>query len=249
MFEVLNQENDHKVVSYDKLQFIIGILAFAIPLVMVFGSKYLTECPETLDSISAYYHTDMRNWFVGILCCVAFFLFAYNGYELRDSIAGTVAAVGALLVAFFPTGVCDNIFDNCQLNSFSLTQLDISKCADVCGAEVYTNSTVHFTGAAIFFATLIYFSLVLFVQSDTPKSEWDKAKWRYYWTHKICGTFMLVAVLMIPLNAFILNDLFEGTNYILDIEWLALWAFGISWFTKALYERRRRIESQLLPES
>jgi len=242
MFKALNQENDQKVVSYDKLQFLIGVLAFAIPLVMVFGSKYLTGCPEILDSISAYYHTDMRNWFVGILCCVAFFLFAYNGYERRDSIAGTVAAIGALIVAFFPTSICDNLFDNCQLDTFSLTQLDASKCANFCGSEVYTNVAVHFSGAAIFFATLIYFSLVLFVQSDTDKSEWDNTKWRHYWTHKICGTVMLLAVLMIPLNAFVFNDFLKGTNYILDIEWIALWAFGVSWFTKALREREKRIK-------
>lgn len=241
MFEVLKQENEQKVVSYDKLQFIIGGLAFAIPLVMVYGSKYLTECPETLDSLSAYYHTDMRNWFVGILCCVAFFLFAYNGYEKRDSIAGTIAAIGALMVAFFPTGLCDNIFDNCQWNTFSLTQLDASICANVCGSEVYTNSTIHFAGAGIFFASLIYFSLVLFVQSETPRSQWDAARWRHYWTHKICGGFMLIAVLIIPINTFLLNDFFKGTNYILDIEWIALWAFGVSWFTKALRERKKRM--------
>ena len=241
MFRSLTRKNDFKVVSYDRLQLYIGVLAFAMPLIMVYGSKILTGCDEPLDSLSAYYHTDMRNWFVGILAAVAFFLYSYNGEEVRDTISGVIAATAALMVAFFPTTLCDNFSENCQKTGYHLSNLNESNCTTICEPEIYSNSILHFSGAGIFFLTLIYFSFFLFVKSNTPKDQWSRTKWTSYWIHKVCGGIMIFVVMLIPINAFIVKDLFEGTNYILIIEWIALWAFGVSWFTKSLSSRQKII--------
>ena len=79
----------------------IGILAFLFPLILYLGGRYFANCNEALPSLSSYYHTGMRNWFVGILSAVAFFLFCYQGEECRDLVAGKLAAIIALGIAFY----------------------------------------------------------------------------------------------------------------------------------------------------
>jgi hypothetical protein len=55
-----------------------------------------------LDSISDYYSLRTRDAFVGVLFVVAWFLFAYRGYERKDDLAGDLACLFALGVALFP---------------------------------------------------------------------------------------------------------------------------------------------------
>ena len=38
-----------------------------------------------LESISSYYHSVMRDIFVGSLCAVGTFLISYRGYDKRDN--------------------------------------------------------------------------------------------------------------------------------------------------------------------
>jgi formate hydrogenlyase subunit 4 len=83
----------------------IGIFGMSLPIMAVFWTIVLSDCTTLLDSISAYYHTDMRNVFVGILCAVSFFLFAYHGYNNLDFITFKLAAIFSLGIAFFPTKV------------------------------------------------------------------------------------------------------------------------------------------------
>jgi len=59
----------------------IGWLGFMLPIVIVWWPWPL----ESLQSsISAYYYTGARNWFVGTLWVLALFLFFYQ-YEPRGS--------------------------------------------------------------------------------------------------------------------------------------------------------------------
>ena len=83
------------LVSYRTLRRTVGILAMALPLLMLIAGFQ--------PSISEYYITYMRNVFVGILCVIGLFLFAYRGYDLLDNIAGDLCCIFALGVAFFPT--------------------------------------------------------------------------------------------------------------------------------------------------
>ncbi|MGB0789115.1 MAG: hypothetical protein ACPGQR_06225, partial [Marinirhabdus sp.] len=76
--KALQNKND-LVVSYLTLRNAIGIIGIALPIVLLLGSVALFECDELHQSISHYYHTRMRNVFVGALCAVALFLFCYKG--------------------------------------------------------------------------------------------------------------------------------------------------------------------------
>ena len=81
---------------------------------------------------------------MGILFVLAWFLFAYRGYERKDDIAGDLACLFALGVALFPNS----------------------------GAQ--WERVVHFASAAALFLVLSYFSLCLFTKSGghiTPRKR------------------------------------------------------------------------------
>src|SRR2546422_1314512 len=94
--------NGSLVLSYLGLRKAVGIIGTALPFVLALG-KILLEGPGIQSSISSYYHTGMRDVFVGSLCAIAVFLISYHGYEQKDDIAGDLACVFALGVALFPT--------------------------------------------------------------------------------------------------------------------------------------------------
>lgn len=95
--------------SYVILRNGIGVLGFALPIVIIFGGGL----DHVQGSLSAYYHFSadrpgqygagmMRDLFVGMLCAIGAFLFFYRGHSLQEDIALNVAGISAVLVALFP---------------------------------------------------------------------------------------------------------------------------------------------------
>ena len=83
----------------------IGVLGITLPLILVAGSSLFGTCSEVQYSISTYYHTNMRNVFVGYNCAAALFLFAYRGHDWRDNLAGYLGCIFVLGVAFLPSSI------------------------------------------------------------------------------------------------------------------------------------------------
>jgi len=123
-----------KVFDYHTLRGMVGLIAFAIPIVVLIFSS------ESKNSISAYYYTESRDLFVGMLCIVGAFLFAYNGHDTIQMISSKVAAFAALGVALFPTTHA--------------------------GAEPSFTSYVHIASAVTLFAILAYFCSVFYLRAD-----------------------------------------------------------------------------------
>ena len=95
--------------SYVILRNGIGVLGFALPIVMIVGGGL----DHIQASLSAYYHFSphrpgqygagtMRDLFVGLLCAIGAFLFFYRGHSLHEDIALNLAGISAVLVALFP---------------------------------------------------------------------------------------------------------------------------------------------------
>ena len=98
------------MVHLQTLRALIGYVGVSLPFVLVFGENLrdvlLSEAANRVfieGSISAYFHTGMREVFVGSLCAIGVFLVCYSGYARWDSLAARVAGVCALVVAIFPT--------------------------------------------------------------------------------------------------------------------------------------------------
>ena len=61
--------------SYIALRQAVGWIGALLPFVMMFGVVLIFDGQFTERSISYYYHTGMRDVFVGALCAIGLFLF------------------------------------------------------------------------------------------------------------------------------------------------------------------------------
>ncbi len=212
-----------EVISYLTLRRAIGILGIALPIILVVGSVIVCNCFEIQVSISNYYHTCMRNIFVGVLCCVGLFLFSYRGYELKDDIAGHLGGIFAFGVAWLPT-----------------TFKGDATCLITPIYENPLTGILHLISATLFFGVLIYFSLFLFTKSATKESSLTTKKKRTQkenrnLVYKICGYTMLGCIVLIGIYIALFKGKYtwlDNTNVVFWGEAIALWAFGVSWLTK-----------------
>src|SRR5574337_1481172 len=98
-------END-LVINYLTLRKTIGFLGIFLPVLLPLGVLICSQLFSQKGisaiqcSVSDYYHTHMRTLLTGTICVLAMFLFAYNGYDRRDQVAGKLACFFGLSTAF-----------------------------------------------------------------------------------------------------------------------------------------------------
>ena len=210
----MNQPHEKKsesvhnmVVSYIVLRRFVGVMGMALPFILWSGGYFLFE--EGLqDSISSYYHTSMRDVFVGFLIVIGVFLLSYKGYEKKDDRAGDICCIAAIGVALFPTKG-----GNCEVAMHSLIGTS-------------TSNILHFCFAGVFLCTLAYFALVLFVKSKGVVTPLKKHRNIIY---RFCGTTIILCIISIGL-VFLFYD-YAG-KAVFWLESIAVIAFGISWVIK-----------------
>src|SRR2546425_8304895 len=96
------------VIGYLTLRKAVGLLGTALPFVLSLGA-FLLFHTGIQASMSSYYHTGMRDVFVGTLCAIGVFMISYRGYERQDDVAGDLACVFAVGVALFPTALREDL--------------------------------------------------------------------------------------------------------------------------------------------
>jgi len=91
------------IMSYLSLRIVVGILSIILPIVMLIGSNLFFKCNSVQESISAYYHTAMRDIFVGIISAISVFLFTYKHIDngIFDILHLISAALLFLMLAYF----------------------------------------------------------------------------------------------------------------------------------------------------
>lgn len=211
------------VISYLYLRRAIGILGILFPVILVIGSIVAGGCREIQPSISDYYHTNMRDVFVGILCAVALFLFSYRGYNYQDNLAGNLACIFALCVAFFPTSATE----------------PLAPCNNPAVFHNPLTVKIHRVSAGLFFAVLAYFSLFLFTRGVSMPTPQKLLRNKIY---RICG-FVIIGCVMLLILYFSVPSLelhLKKFKPVFWIETMALWAFGASWLIKGQYLLRDR---------
>jgi NADH:ubiquinone oxidoreductase subunit 6 (subunit J) len=203
---------------------LIGYIGLLLPMVLIIivlirdGAEAWTK----LDSISAYYYTGAVAAFVGMLVSLALFLFTYRGFENRyqkyDRWTARVAAIAAVLVAFFPTKA-------------PAGAVALSWWAPVTGV-------LHYVGAVVLFSMFAVFALLLFrrtadgAQASIEPGEVAAKKQRNF-IYLVCGVLIVFAMAWAGYNGF--ND-----KSIFWPESLALAAFAVSWLVKGYAHRSIR---------
>jgi hypothetical protein len=56
--------------SFLKTRVVVGVIGILLPFVLVIGNWMVFGQSRILPSLSDYYHSDMRNWFVGSLWAI-----------------------------------------------------------------------------------------------------------------------------------------------------------------------------------
>lgn len=194
----------------------IGLIAMTFPAVMYFGANIYCNCVGPQSSISAYYHTGMRDVFVGLLIGIAFLMFAYNGYDKVDAILAKCGSVFAAGVAFFPTSVLSK-------PTTCIEEIIVSKV-----------DTIHFTCAALLFFILAYFCIFRFTKSD--KEIMDKMKKVRNTVYTCCGVLILLSMIFIAGYIHFIKDgfaIFASYKPVFWLESLALFSFSIAWGIKS----------------
>ena len=213
-----------EVISYYTMRRAIGILGITLPLMLVAGSSLFGGCKEVQFSISTYYHTNMRNIFVGYNCAVALFLFAYRGHDWRDNLAGYLGCIFVLGVAFLPCSIGASV-KPCLIPATGQNPL-VGKLHNLC--------------ALLYFIILIVYALFLFPKTHMDMVSGEKMfmgrqKKKRNVVYYICGGLMTVSLLLILTYIWILEDHYTNLLRLDPVFWLetvVLLSFGISWLTK-----------------
>jgi len=222
--------------SYLNLRTGAGIMGLLLPIVFIIGeAAFLRGGVHVRGSISAYYHSSMRDVFVAGLSAIGFLLLMYMTAQPRtwDYWLSTIAGVAILGVVFFPT-----------------RRVGIQPGAPLCGVEPEPPgcspvqqalgenavATVHFICAGIFIACL---AAIAFIFAYREKKYEDDRRMEVL--QKICGWAIVVAVVWVAVGGLLRLTLGQLTPLYLG-EVVAIWAFGTSWLLKG-----RNLKALLFP--
>lgn len=218
LYQKLNAERSAtpELISFRTIRRSVGVLGMTLPFTLWLGSALFANNAGLQPSVSHYYYTNMREWFTGVLCAVSLFLFTYKGHNLMDGISANIAAISALLVAFFPTNFIENYPGQQQVASVFNTP---------------HHNAIHLAAAAVFFLTLAFMALKLFTRSNRPASEWSPKKKSRNIIYKVCGWLMITCLVVIAISKPVLG-VSKESPLTFGLEAVALMAFGLSWLVK-----------------
>ncbi|MFC5261638.1 hypothetical protein ACFPJ1_05890 [Kribbella qitaiheensis] len=210
--------------SYLLMRAVIGFIGIILPVVLLLGDIFVLK-GDVLPrgSLSAYYHSGMRDFFVGSLCVTGLFLITYRVFErITDNLLSVIAGIAALGVAMFPTGRPAG-------NGILMTPLQ-----EKLGEQ--TVAGIHFACAAIFIVSLAITSYSFGVrEGNRPRirngqpAKGSPEFWRRF--HWSCAAIIVLALIFIVVT--MLTDWLRDYSLIIG-EAVAVFAFGASWLTKGL---------------
>jgi hypothetical protein len=219
------------IASYLRLRIVVGLLGISLPVVLLLGEFFLLAgSVGARESMSAYYHSGMRDVFVGSLWTIGFFLLTYGvAAEPWENVLTSVAGVAAVVVAIFPTAlpaVCDSVpAPQNPVCGSGPTPLQLA-------LHESTVSFIHVSGAIVFFGILgvtcyNYGRDELLHPSVTGRRS--PRFWRaFHWT---CAG--IIAASIAAIAGCHLLQVFEDHINLVGEAVMCL-AFGTSWLAKGL---------------
>jgi hypothetical protein len=200
------------VVSYLGVRRAIGAIGLLLPVVLGPVGWLVFGIPVQ-DNMSSYYHTVLRDVFVGALCAIGVFLFCYRGYDWIESWTGNFGCLSALGVALFPL----------DANSDPLVQKSLV-------------GYLHSFSGGVFFLTLAFYSLYHFPTSNAEKREVAPHEAERNFVYRTSGVVILLSMAAMGAYLFLLPPRVKGRcndyNFLFWMEWVAVWAFAAAWLTK-----------------
>ena len=213
-----SQLREHVAATYHSIRMGIALVAIALPLLLWIGGALRAGLPLQ-QSMSAYYHSVMRDVFVGVLCAVGVVLYLYKGFTRLENYALNLAGlfvVGAALVPMEADGGASD-------NAFSW----------------------HGTFAVLFFLSIAY--VCIYRASDTLTEVKDEQKrQRYRRAYKMMGLAMVVSPLLAVLLTLLLQPGSEARSTKFLIETFAVLVFGSYWIVKSFEIKGSKVDRRAI---
>ncbi|MDO5632057.1 MAG: hypothetical protein Q4G22_09475 [Paracoccus sp. (in: a-proteobacteria)] len=214
------------VLSFRSVRRAVGLLGFFLPVALFLYSLIHQQPP--LPTMSDYHYSPVGVIFTGTLCAIAVFLWSYQGFRrlkdqfFSDLVVARVASLGALGTAWIPA-----------LPRFDLPLCDLAALPANCNfvQQLLTPGLAgwaHVLSAAVFFAALVVFCLILFTRSPDDTAERRASKLIY----RICGVIIILAMLAIAVlwgRPVAPGSLWQPVFW---AEAVACFAFATSWAVK-----------------
>jgi hypothetical protein len=197
------------VVSYVTIRRAIGGSGLGLPVALLLGG-WIANVPVQ-DNMSSYYHTPLRDVFVGTLCAIGVFLFCYCGYDWIENWTANLGGASALGIALFPL----------DAGSDPLVQKSLVGYA-------------HTFSGGVFFSTLAFYSLYHFPRDS--RLEVDPHLRERSFVYRTSGIVIVLCMLAMSTYLFAANASWKqwlnGYNFLFWMEWIAVWAFASAWLAK-----------------
>ena len=227
--------------SYLWLRVAVGVMGIALPVVLLVGDSLVLDTAMSMKpSLSAYYHSAMRDFYVAVLFATGVVLVTYRIAE-RDFSAwlSFVAGLAVLLVALAPTGLppgCSPGADAPAEGCPRLTDLQAYF------GEALLAST-HRWASIVFILAMALLTVIFALQEDNRRRSADaRAPWFWGSFHWACAMVMLAALAFNGVSDVV--GFWRGYTLTV-VESVCAAAFGASWLAKGaelpyLFPSRRR---------
>lgn len=197
------------VLSYLGIRRAVGVTGLMLPVLL--GPLGLLFGIEIQDNMSSYYHTPLRDVFVGSLCSIGIFLFCYRGYDWVENWTANLGCASALGVALFPL----------DFNSDPLVQKSLT-------------GYLHTLSGGVFFLTLAFYSLYHFPRDS--RREREPHLFERDFVYRSSGLVILASMSAMGGYLFLLpapwKQTFNDYNFLFWMEWVAVWSFASAWLAK-----------------
>jgi hypothetical protein len=188
--------------SYLFLSLGMGLIAFALPILLVAAGGYSGHY-----SISYFYHVSdlCQNILVGILCATGAFLFLFHGLSKIENWILNLAGVAAVSVALNPMG-------------------------EQCPVDPVGTPGVHAASAILFFACLAVVAVFL-AKGRVQYIIYPPKRRRFIIAYNVAGIAMIAMPVAIFIGHLLGKRGCEN-HWIFWIETSGIWAFSFFWFVK-----------------
>lgn len=206
-------QNRTRVDSWKNLKRAVGILGMALPILCLVGGSAFGGV-AVQNSISHYYHTNMRDVLVGLLGCAAVMFMTYTGYGWLDNLVSWLIGIAGAGVVVFPCPTYPQV-DDAPVGVFQLGQA--------------ASGPIHFGFAIAFFLLLALNAIFLFRVGAKKIGDRKRVRNAIYLASglAIVASLVVLAVLWFAARAY-----FESSSIALVFETVMLEAFGVAWLVK-----------------
>jgi len=203
--------------TYRVLRLGLGWTAIGLPLTLWLVG--LARGVALRESMSAYYHTNMQDVFVGALFAAGAGLVLYQGFSRTENVMLNLAGLFAIGVALFPT------------------EADAGRL------------TVHGVCAVLFFVCLAYVAVFRATDTLTLVKNPKRVKGYKATYRLLGGLMLaLPAAAAILVSVFEYGRPNDDSKVVFFIEFAAIWAFGLFWLVKSREISRTQKEQEESPE-